>query len=60
MVSTPERRHEPIIDFAAFRHRSDVEIIGYPDRIQDERGVEFWRRIVAIMQDESRRRSVLI
>jgi hypothetical protein len=33
-----------------FRLRSDVEIIRYPDRFQDERGVEFWGRIMAILE----------
>ena len=31
-----------------FRLRCDVEIIRHPDRFQDERGVEFWNRIMAI------------
>jgi hypothetical protein len=33
-----------------FRLRSDVEIIRYPDRFQDERGVEFWSRVTAILE----------
>ena len=33
-----------------FRLRSDVEIIRYPDRFQDERGVEFWNQIMAILE----------
>jgi hypothetical protein len=33
-----------------FRLRSDVEIIDYPDRFQDERGLEFWGRITAILE----------
>jgi hypothetical protein len=33
-----------------FRLRSDVEIICYPNRFQDERGVEFWSRIMAILE----------
>jgi hypothetical protein len=33
-----------------FRLRSDVEIIRYPDRFQDERGVEFWGRVMAILE----------
>ncbi len=42
-----------------FRLRSDVEIISYPDRFQDERGVKFWSQIMAILQAESRNGSVL-
>jgi len=34
-----------------FRLRSDVEIIRYPDRFQDERGVEFWGRIMAVLEN---------
>ena len=33
-----------------FRLRSDVEIIRYPNRFQDERGVEFWSRIMAVLE----------
>ena len=33
-----------------FRLRSDVAIFNYPDRFQDERGVEFWDRIMAILE----------
>ena len=33
-----------------FRLRSDVEIIRYPGRFQDERGVEFWSRIMVILE----------
>ncbi len=33
-----------------FRLRSDVEITRYPHRFQDERGVEFWSRIMAILE----------
>jgi hypothetical protein len=32
-----------------FRLRSDAEIIRHPDRFQDERGVDFWARIMAIL-----------
>jgi len=30
--------------------RSDVEIVRYPDRFQDERGVEFWSWIMAVLE----------
>jgi hypothetical protein len=33
-----------------FRLRSDVEIIRHPKRFQDERGVEFWGRVMAILE----------
>jgi hypothetical protein len=33
-----------------FRLRSDVEIIRHPDRFQDERGVEFWGRVLAVLE----------
>lgn len=33
-----------------FRLRSDVEIIRHPDRFRDERGVEFWGRVMAILE----------
>jgi hypothetical protein len=32
-----------------FRLRSDAAIIHYPDRFQDERGAEFWDRVMAIL-----------
>ena len=34
-----------------FALRSDVKIIRYPDRYMDERGAEFWRRVMTILQD---------
>ena len=30
--------------------RSDVEIVRYPNRFQDERGVEFWSWIMAVLE----------
>jgi hypothetical protein len=33
-----------------FRLRSDVEIIRYPDRFRDERGVKFWCQIMAVLE----------
>jgi hypothetical protein len=34
-----------------FRLRTDVEIVCHPDRFQDERGVDFWTRIMAILEE---------
>jgi hypothetical protein len=42
-----------------FRLRSDVEIIRYPDRFRDERGVEFWGRIMATLEAGGRGYPVL-
>jgi hypothetical protein len=36
---------------SGFRLRTDVEIIYHPDRFQDERGVDFWARIMAILEE---------
>jgi hypothetical protein len=44
------RASEAVLE--GFRLRSDVEIIRYPDRFQDERGVGFWNRITALLRHE--------
>jgi hypothetical protein len=36
---------------SGFRLRTDVEIVRHPDRFQDERGVDFWARIMAILEE---------
>jgi hypothetical protein len=51
------RASEAVLD--GFRLRSDLEIIPYPDRFRDERGVNFWSQIMAILEAESCRHSVL-
>ncbi len=40
-----------------FQLRSDVEIIRYPGRFLDERGVEFCSRIVALLEDLPRHKT---
>ena len=36
-----------------FRLRSDVKIVRWPDRYMDERGREFWGRVMALLPAES-------
>jgi hypothetical protein len=37
-----------------FRLRSDAKIVHYPERYMDPRGEEFWRRIMALIDDPDR------
>jgi DNA polymerase I len=37
------------IVLAGFRLRSDVKIVRWPDRYMDERGREFWGRVMALL-----------
>ena len=40
------------IVLAGFRLRSDVKVVRWPDRYMDERGREFWGRVVALLPAE--------
>ena len=63
MVEGPANEKSEIVDqiqeitaeaseavLGGFQLRSDVEIIRHPDRFQDERGIEFWSRIMAVLE----------
>jgi DNA polymerase I len=39
----------PAIVLDGFRLRSDVKVVRWPDRYMDERGREFWGRVVALL-----------
>ena len=39
-----------------FRLRSDAKIVRWPDRYMDERGREFWGRVMALLPAEGGRR----
>ena len=38
---------------AGFRLRSDAKIVRWPDRYMDDRGREFWARVLALLPAES-------
>ena len=38
---------------AGFRLRSDAKIVRWPDRYMDDRGREFWGRVLALLPAES-------
>jgi hypothetical protein len=38
---------------AGFRLRSDAKIVRWPDRYMDDRGREFWARVLALVPAES-------
>jgi hypothetical protein len=38
---------------AGFRLRSDAKVVRWPDRYMDERGREFWDRVMALLPVES-------
>jgi len=42
---------EVILD--SFRLRSDAKIVRWPDRYMDDRGREFWRRVMALLMPET-------
>lgn len=37
---------------AGFRLRSDAKVVRWPDRYMDERGREFWHRVMGLLPDE--------
>ena len=59
MTSWPETQEAmaeaSAIVLAGFRLRSDVKIVRWPDRYMDDRGREFWGRVMALLPGGRRR-----
>jgi hypothetical protein len=49
-----EEASEIVMGVAGFRCRVDADVIHYPDRYADPRGVVMWDRVMALLEEQER------